>query len=74
LVNLIMDQPLVLELIQGELTSARLQRELAHLITTSEQARIRAGYTELRQRLGEGGAPQRTAEILVADLQAHSVT
>ncbi|RME92734.1 MAG: lipid-A-disaccharide synthase, partial [Bacteroidetes bacterium] len=73
LVNLIMDQELVLELIQGDLNPNRLRQELQNLLTPKEQARIQSGYRKLRQRLGQGGAPQRCAQLLVDDLK-HQLT
>lgn len=66
LVNLIMDQPLVQELIQHDLTVKRLSKELTFLLTDGEQKRIRQGYLELEKMLGSGGAARRCAEAIVA--------
>jgi lipid-A-disaccharide synthase len=69
LVNLVMDQPLVLELIQHDFNVARLQRELVHLMTPGQQATIKAGYEQLREILGDGGAAQRCADLMVGYLK-----
>lgn len=61
LVNLIMDQPLVLELIQHDLTVKRLSKELEFLLSDSEKKRIHKGYLELEKLLGSGGAAARCA-------------
>ncbi|MEM1323248.1 MAG: lipid-A-disaccharide synthase [Bacteroidota bacterium] len=69
LVNLIVDRPLVKELIQKEFTEENLVKELQFLQTAAQQKRIAAGYTELRERLGGGGASQRTAELIIKYLK-----
>lgn len=69
LVNLIMDAPLVLELIQHELTEQRLVKALKQLLTHDEQLRLATGYTELHTKLGNGGAATRCAKALVSDLK-----
>ncbi|MEM1215638.1 MAG: lipid-A-disaccharide synthase [Bacteroidota bacterium] len=68
LVNLIVDQPLVLELIQHDFEANRLEQELQKLLTAAEQSRIKAGYQQLRQQLGGGGAADRTAKSMVQRL------
>lgn len=65
LVNLVMEQPLVTELIQDELNTENVRRELAHLLDPAQAAQMRAGYAQLRARLGGGGASAKAAaEIL----------
>jgi lipid-A-disaccharide synthase len=65
LVNLIMDKPLVRELIQEELNRPNLRDALTELLDPYKAREIRQGYAELRQRLGDGGASERAArEIL----------
>lgn len=66
LVNLIMQRPLVTELIQDDLTVPRLRQELTLLLDPEYAQRLRAGYAELRSRLGEPGAADRTAQRIVA--------
>jgi lipid-A-disaccharide synthase len=61
LVNLILDQPLVQELIQTEFTPENTQKALQSILQPTETNRIRQGYTELRHQLGDGGASARAA-------------
>jgi lipid-A-disaccharide synthase len=68
LVNLIMDEPLVLELIQADFNETRLTTELKYLLEEKESQRIKIGYQRLRKQLGEGGAAKRCAEKMVAYL------
>lgn len=68
LVNLIIDQPLVLELIQEEFNKERLKEELERLLEPLEIQRIKSGYEQLCKQLGEGGAAKRCARKMVAYL------
>jgi lipid-A-disaccharide synthase len=61
LVNLILDQPLVQELIQTEFTPENTRKVLQSILQPTETNRIRQGYTELRHQLGDGGASARAA-------------
>jgi lipid-A-disaccharide synthase len=71
LVNLIMDKPVVKELIQGELNVQNLSRELERILYDEEvQHRISADYKLLRSRLGERGASKRAAELVMDVLDA----
>lgn len=65
LANLILDRPLLKELIQDDLTADNLKAETTKLLTTAEQNRLKAGYAELRQALGQPGASGRTAKGIV---------
>lgn len=67
LVNLIMDRPLVTELIQHELSPERLKQELTHVLSERGRAEIKAGYEELRHKLGEKGAAFRTVAAILAE-------
>lgn len=69
LVNLIMEQPLVTELIQNDFNAGRLESELRRLLEPETRRRMEAGYTELRKRLGYAGASQRTAQLMVGYLR-----
>lgn len=65
LVNLILDRPLVQELIQSDLNTTNLRTAL-HQILEPENARIiQTGYAELRQILGGGGASERAAQAIL---------
>lgn len=69
LVNLIVDDLIVTELIQNQLTINNLQSELQKLITDkTTQERISSGYAQLHKKLGEGGASTKTAELIFAQL------
>jgi lipid-A-disaccharide synthase len=68
--NLVMDQPLVPELIQGRASPEGVQAALVPLLQGGAQRRaMREGYAELRERLGGPGASARTAERLWARLK-----
>ena len=65
LVNLIVDRPLVKELLQNELTETNLTKELTMVLKENQANRIKAGYQEIRKKLGEEGASQRAAKLIV---------
>ncbi len=71
LVNLIMDEPLVTELIQSDFTADKLQQQLQLLLTDAEHtSRIKKGYDALKKLLSEGGAASgKAAAIIIAGLQ-----
>jgi len=66
LVNLIMDRPLVRELIQDELNKKNLKAALTEILSPEKSAEIRSAYAELRERLGGGGASERAARAVLA--------
>lgn len=63
--NLILDRPLVRELIQNELNFNNLKQALTEILDERHAAEIREGYRELRQILGEGGASDRAADLIL---------
>lgn len=65
LVNLIMDKPLVRELIQHELNSENLKNGLKEILEPEKRAEILAGYAALRHLLGDGGASERSAKAIL---------
>jgi len=65
LVNLIMDRPLVAELIQDELNTENLRLALSAMLDPEKVAVVQRGYAELRHRLGDGGASARAAEAIL---------
>jgi lipid-A-disaccharide synthase len=68
LVNLIMDKPIVKELIQNDLTSANICAELERLLHDEPYRKeILKEYDELIRQLGGGGASKRIAEYIVMD-------
>lgn len=70
LVNLIMEQEIVKELIQNELTSVNIVSELEQF-TTEKRAQIQEQYDELERKLGGGGASARTAQLMIERMKAH---
>lgn len=71
LVNLIMDREVIKELIQQDLTSENLVKELKN-ITGNEAVRsaIQSDYSILRKKLGGGGASDKTASLIVNFLRS----
>jgi lipid-A-disaccharide synthase len=71
LVNLIMDRPVVKELIQHELTVENIRKELEIILNDKEKiGQIKKDYAELNQLLRQGGnASQRAAQEIVGFLQ-----
>lgn len=64
LVNLIMDREVVKELIQDELNTENLVKEL-NLILGVNRNKMLEDYAELREKLGNSGASENAAEIIV---------
>ncbi len=64
LVNLIMNREVVKELIQSELTTKNLQKELSKIIDGNERERMLKDYALLRKRLGGKGASQLAAKLI----------
>ena len=69
LVNLIMDKPVVTELIQDDLNTTRLREELSKLFAPENRERILKDYDELTEKLGNSGAAARTAKLIVGYLK-----
>jgi lipid-A-disaccharide synthase len=65
LVNLIMDQEVVRELIQDQLTEKNLKTELNKILSGAPRKKILEKFTELKEKLGSGGASKKAAEIIV---------
>ena len=69
LVNLIMDAPVVTELIQGEFNTRNLKVELDKLLDPAYRDKLQRDYQALRERLGNEGASRRTAQAIYNSLQ-----
>jgi len=70
LVNLIVDRPLVTELIQNDLTPQRVGNELTVVLPGgTRRADVLAGYVDLHERMGAPGASERTGASMVATLR-----
>jgi lipid-A-disaccharide synthase len=71
LVNLIVGREVVAEFIQGKFTARNLLDELKRLLTDQTYiARQKAGYAELRAKLGQHNAARQAAALMVSDLQS----
>lgn len=70
LVNLIAEREVVAELIQGEFNVKRLSQELNKILADiHHKAAILDGYTEIKEKLGEGSASEATAKMIVESLK-----
>ncbi len=69
LVNLIMDEEVVTELIQGECNAKRIKQELTKLLDTNHRAKMLAKYDELEAKLGGIGASKKTAHLIVSTIR-----
>ena len=67
LVNLIMDKPVVTELIQGDLTTENLKKELHKLTTYVNRYEVFKNYVLLREKLGGKGASEKTAALIIGE-------
>ncbi len=66
LVNLIMNKPVVKELIQTDLTTANLISELNKLLDPNHRAILANEYSILSEKLGNKGASERAASLILA--------
>lgn len=70
LVNLIMDKPVVKELIQNDLTADNISDELKRLLADPKrQRRLLDDYEDLKLKLGNAGASKNAASLVIADLK-----
>ena len=67
LVNLIMQQEVVKELIQHELTVKNIQAELDLIIEdkSDKRQKMLQDYTQMQELLGGGGASEKVAQLLL---------
>ena len=71
LVNLIMDEEVVKELIQENLTTAQLKLELHNILNLENRKKLAATYALLKQNLGGEGASLKTATLIVNSQSMH---
>lgn len=69
LVNLIMDKPVVTELIQHDFTKQHLSVELEKILEEDYREDMFLAYFELEQKLGGKGASAKTAKLIVEGLE-----
>jgi lipid-A-disaccharide synthase len=69
LVNLIMDKEVVTELIQENCNSKNIKIELQKLLDSNYRTEVLENYNELEMKLGGSGASQKTAKLIVSNLQ-----
>lgn len=65
LVNLIMGREIVKELIQTHCNPTQLQLELVKLLKEPDRSKMFKNYDELRKKVGDGGASERVASLVV---------
>ena len=68
LVNLIMDEEVVTELIQDDCNPKRIKQELNKLLDVSHRKQLLEKYDELEQKLGGIGASEKTAQLIISEL------
>ncbi|MCW5518703.1 lipid-A-disaccharide synthase [Aureitalea sp. L0-47] len=69
LVNLILDKPVVTELIQTEFNKTKLSDELHIILDPYKRATLFLEYYDLEQVLGGKGASEKTAELIHSRIQ-----
>lgn len=65
LVNLIMDKPVVKELIQGDFNTKTLKKELSLILDETNRQNLFLDYYDLEKKLGGAGASDKTAQLIV---------
>ncbi len=69
IVNLICGKKVVEELIQSDVNKELLVKELKYILTNEGRNKILAGYDSLKTKLGETGASQRAASLMIKYLK-----
>ncbi|WP_395046382.1 lipid-A-disaccharide synthase [Flavobacterium sp.] len=72
LVNLIMDKEVVTELIQEDCNSKKIKTELEKILEPSYRNTLLANYDLLEKQLGGAGASDKTARLIVQDMQVQT--
>jgi len=70
LVNLIMDEEVVTELIQDSCNTKNIKKELTKILDSEYRKKLLAKYDALEQKLGGAGASKKTAQLIIANLNA----
>lgn len=69
LVNLIMDKPVVTELIQNDFNTKRLKKELQAILQPEKREQLFMEYFHLEKKLGGKGASEKTAKLIYEDVK-----
>ncbi len=69
LVNLIMDKPVVVELIQDDFNYKRLKKELHTILQPERREVLFMDYFDLEKKLGGKGASEKTAKLILKAIQ-----
>ncbi len=69
LVNLVMDQLVVTELIQGNFTKERLLKEFEAIVNSSKREEMLSEYDLLEAKLGGSGASEKTALSIINSIK-----
>ncbi len=69
LVNLILDKPVVVELIQSEFNHIRLKNELKIILDDYKRAVMFLDYYDLEKKLGGKGASSKTAKLIFESIK-----
>lgn len=69
LVNLILDKPVVTELIQNDFNATNLKKELGKILDQYHRATLFLEYYDLEKILGGKGASEKTAALIYESLQ-----
>ena len=70
LVNLIMDEEVVTELIQDDCNTKNIKKELTKILDSQYRQKLLAKYDILERKLGGTGASEKTAQLIIAHLNA----
>jgi len=71
LVNLIMDKPVVTELIQNDFNTKRVKEELTKIIDDYKRAIMFLEYYDLEKKLGGKGASDTTASLIIKAIKSN---
>lgn len=69
LVNLIMNREVVTELIQNDLNTKQLKKELTKILDEDIRKKLFSDYYELEKKLGGKGASEKTAKLIYENVQ-----
>ncbi len=72
LVNLVMDAPIVTELIQYDFNKKQVTQELHKILEDANRTRIFEDYLSLEEKLGGKGASENVADLIIEETQRNS--